>query len=43
MFQDKRLCLEVREKSDRALQQAAQRGCGVSSEDIQNPPECLPV
>ena len=26
-----------------ALEQAAQRGCGVSSGDIQNPPVCLPV
>jgi len=30
-------------ESDRALEQAGQRGCGVSSGDIQNPPGCLPV
>ena len=30
-------------ESEKALEQAAERGCGVSSEDIQNPPEHLLV
>ena len=33
----------IRLKGDRAREQAAQRGCGVSSGDIQNPPGCDPV
>jgi len=34
---------ELYRKSDGALEQAAQRGCGISSEDIQNLPRCFPV
>ena len=33
----------LHDENDGALEWAAQRGCGVSSGDIQDPPGCLPV
>lgn len=36
---EKELCCE----DARALEQSAQKGCGVSSGDAQNPPGCFPM